>query len=634
MNVDKCKKSIDGASLQMIDKACADCVGTVWDRFEAQQPQCGFGELGVCCRNCLSGPCRVNPFGEPSAGICGASADTIVARNLLRSVAGGAATHVDHAFEAVEMLEMAAEKSIPYDIKDEAKLRAVAGGLGLETEGKDKFELAKELAKALYSDFAPGKETMDFLKATAPAERVETWRKLGILPKDPDLEIRRIMHETTMGCDADPVNLLLNTAKMGLVDCYSGLKLGTDVQDIVFGTPMPVKTEANLGVLSKDKVNIVIHGHIPFLSEKIVEWARRLEDEAKAAGAAGIQLSGLCCTGNEVLMRQGVASAGNYLSQELAIVTGAVDLMVVDVQCIMPSLAQVAACYHTKLVTTHDIGKIPGAEHVDFRAEHADEDAARIVRMGIAAYKNRNAAKVEIPPQKAEMWGGFSVEAIVTALSKLDAENPLKPLVDNIVAGNVFGAAGIVGCNNPRFPQDSVIVPLAKELLKNNVLIVVTGCVAHALGKAGLMCPEGAEKYAGPGLLAVLRAVGEAAGLGGPLPPVLHMGSCVDNSRIGDLLGALAGYLGVSVSQLPVAASAPELNHEKALSIGTWAVDLGLFTHIGMAPFVLGSPVVTKVLTEDIEGLVGGKFYVEPDPVKAAEAMVAHIRKKREALGI
>lgn len=377
------------------------------------------------------------------------------------------------------MLEMAAEKSIPYDIKDEAKLRAVAGSLGLETEGKDKFELAKELAKALCSDFAPGKETMDFLKATAPAERVETWRKLGILPKDPDLEIRRIMHETTMGCDADPVNLLLNTAKMGLVDCYSGLKLGTDVQDIVFGTPMPVKTEANLGVLSKDKVNIVIHGHIPFLSEKIVEWARRLEDEAKAAGAAGI-----------------------------------------------------------------------------------------------------------------------------------------------------------VGCNNPRFPQDSVIVPLAKELLKNNVLIVVTGCVAHALGKAGLMSPEGAEKYAGPGLLAVLRAVGEAAGLGGPLPPVLHMGSCVDNSRIGDLLGALAGYLGVSVSQLPVAASAPELNHEKALSIGTWAVDLGLFTHIGMAPFVLGSPVVTKVLTEDIEGLVGGKFYVEPDPIKAAEAMVAHIRKKREALGI
>lgn len=632
--MDNSKKSIDAASLKMIDKAARDKVEIVWDRYEAQQPQCGFGELGLCCRNCLSGPCRVNPFGEPSTGICGASADTIAARNLLRSVAGGASTHVDHAFEAVEMLEMAAEKSIPYDIKDEKKLRAVAGNLGIDVEGKDKYQLSAELAKTLYSDFAPGKETMDFLSKNVPAERLETWRKIGILPRNPDLEIRHIMHQTTMGVDADPVNLLLATAKMGLVDCYSGLKLGADVQDIVFGTPTPVKSEANLGVLKKNKVNIVVHGHIPFLSEKIVEWARKLEDEAKAAGSDGIQLSGLCCTGSETLMRQGVAVAGNYLSQELAIVTGAVDLMVVDVQCIMPSLVQVADCYHTKLVTTHEIGKIPGAEHVEFRAEHADEDAAKIVRMGIEAYKHRIAGKVEIPSEKAEIWGGFSTEAIVDALAKLDAANPLKPLVDNIVAGNVYGAVGMVGCNNPRFPQDGVMVPLAKELLKNNVLIVVTGCVAHALGKAGLMCPEGAEKYAGPGLLAVLKAVGEANGLGGPLPPVLHMGSCVDNARIGDLLVALAGYLNVPVPALPVAASAPELNHEKALSIGTWAVDLGLMTHIGMAPNILGSPVCAKVLTSDIEGLVGGRFYVERDPLKAAEGILAHIKAKREALGI
>lgn len=631
--MDKMKKSIDAASLRMIDKAKADGVATVWDRFAEQQPQCGFGELGLCCKNCLSGPCRINPFGEPSTGICGAGADTIVARNLLRSVAGGAATHVDHAFEAVEMLELAADKLAPYDIKDEAKLRAVAEKLGVEAGG-DKYALAKKVAAAMFSDFGPGKETMDYLSRMAPPERVEKWRSLGILPRSPDQEVRRALHETTMGCDADPVNLLLNTAKMGLVDCYSGLKLGTDVQDIVFGTPSPLKTEANLGVLSKDKVNIVVHGHVPFLSEKIVEWARKLEGEAIAAGAAGIQLSGVCCTGNEVLMRQGVASAGNYLSQELAIITGAVDLMVVDVQCIMPSLAQVAACYHTKLVTTHAIGKIPGAEHMPFRPESADEDAAAIVRMGIAAYANRNGARVSIPPEKAEMWGGFSVEAIVGALAKLDAENPLKPLVDNIVAGNVLGAVGIVGCNNPRFPQDGLIVPLAMELIKNNVLVVVTGCAAHALGKVGVMSPEGAEKYAGPGLLAVLRAVGEAAGLGAPLPPVLHMGSCVDNSRIGDLLGALAAYLGVSVTALPAAASAPELNHEKALSIGTWAVDMGLLTHIGMPPAVLGGPLVTKVLTDDIEGLVGGKFYVEPDPLKAAETLIEHIKAKRKGLGI
>jgi len=628
------EKSYDSASLEMIDKAKADRTEVVWDRYEAQQPQCGFGELGVCCRNCLQGPCRINPFGEPQKGICGASADTIVARNLVRTAAGGAATHVDHAFETIEMLKKTAEGTVPYEVKDEEKLHAVATALGIETEGKDKNALAVEVADVAYADFAPGKETMRWLEASVPEERVDTWRKLGILPHDPDQEIRRVMHQTTMGVDADPVNLLLAVAKMGLVDGYSGLKLGTDIQDIVFGTPSPVKTEANLGVLKKDKVNIVVHGHIPFLSEKIVEWARKLEPEAIAAGATGIQLAGLCCTGNEVLMRQGVPSAGNYLSQELAIVTGAVDLMVVDVQCIMPSLAQVARCYHTRLVTTHEIGKIPGAEHVPFAAETADEDAARIVRMGIENYRNRDLNKVQIPEHKAEMWGGFSTEAIVGALAKVDPDQPLKPLVDNIASGNVRGAVGIVGCNNARFTQDKVIVELTKELLANDVLVVVTGCVAHALGKAGIMSPEGARKYAGAGLLSVLTAVGEAAGLGGPLPPVLHMGSCVDNSRIGDLLGALAAYLGVAIKDLPAAASAPELTHEKAVSIGTWAVDLGLMTHVGMAPFCLGGPLVTKVLTEDLEGLVGGRFYVEPDPHKAAAGILQHIDEKRAALNI
>ncbi|MEG1822729.1 MAG: anaerobic carbon-monoxide dehydrogenase catalytic subunit [Clostridiales bacterium] len=628
------EKSIDAASLKMIDKAFSDNVEICWDRYEAQQPQCGFGELGVCCKNCLQGPCRINPFGEPKRGICGADADTIVARNLLRSVTGGAATHVDHAFEAVEILELAAEGKVPYEIKDEAKLKAVASKLGIDVENKEKNDLAKELTEVLFRDFAPGQETMAFLKANAPAERVETWRKLGILPKSPDQEIRRSIHETTMGVDADATNLLLNTAKMGIVDGYSGLKLGTDVQDIVFGTPTPVKTEANLGVLEADKVNIVVHGHVPFLSEKIVEWGRKLEDEAKAAGATGIKLSGVCCTGNEVLMRQGVAAAGNFLSQELAIVTGAVDLMVVDVQCIMPSLPQVAACYHTKIVTTHAIGKIPGAQHVPFAPETADEDAAKIVRMAIESYKNRNGAKVNIPSDKCEMWGGFSVEAIVAALANLNGENPLKPLMDNIVLGNVLGAVGIVGCNNVKFPQDKIIVGLAKELVKQNVLVVVTGCAAHALGKAGLMNPEGAKKYAGEGLLAVLEAVGNAAGLGGPLPPVLHMGSCVDNARIGDLLVALGDYLGVAIKDLPVAASAPELNHEKALSIGTWAVDMGLLTHLGMAPNVLGSATVTKVLTDDLASLVGGKFFVEEDPIVAANTIVEHIKAKRAALNI
>ena len=628
-------QTIDPAAAEMLEKANRDNVQTVWDRFEQQKPQCGFGDLGVCCRNCLQGPCRINPFGEPKEAICGANADLIVARNLLRTTVGGAASHVDHTYMAVHCLKEAAQGKAPYALKGTEKIKSVAAKLGIDTAGKSDNDVALEIALTALADFGSHTdEPMKWLKATVSPRLLEAWEKLGVLPKNPDREIRTAMHQTSMGVDGSPVNLLLSCLKLGLVDGYAGLQMGTDVQDILFGIPYPVKTEANLGVLSHDKVNIVVHGHMPEVSEKIVEWGRKLENEAIAAGAAGINIAGICCSGNEVLMRQGIPLAGNYLSQELAIITGAVELMVVDVQCFMPSITKVASCYHTKVVTTTPIGQLPDAEHIPFTPETADIRAQEAVRMAIAAYAKRDRAKVQIPAHKSEAWGGFSVETIVDALAKVDAENPLKPLVDNIVAGNVLGAAGIVGCNNVKITQDYQTVELVKDLLAENVLVVATGCTAHALAKYGFLSPAGAKKYAGEKLLAVLTAVGEAAGLGGPLPGVLHMGSCVDNSRIGDLLGALAGYLGVEIKDLPVAASAPELQHEKAVSIGTWAVALGVMTHVGVVPPVLGSPLVTQVLTSDIEGMTGGKFLVETDPHKAAQGILAHIRAKRKALGI
>jgi len=629
------KKTVDRAAAKMLAKAQRDGIETVWDRYQAQQPQCGFGELGVCCRNCMQGPCRINPFGEPKKGVCGATADVIVARNLLRTITGGAASHVDHAYDVLEALELAGAGTINYPIKGEDKLLTLAGALGIDSAGKTINQLALEVAAAAREDFGRSrKEPMRWLTARAPKERVEKWTELGIIPANPDLEIRTAMHQSTMGMDADPVNLLLASAKLGLVDGYAGLYLGTDLQDVIFGVPQPVESEANLGVLQKNKVNLVVHGHVPLLSEKIVEWAQKLEPEAIAAGAEGIQVSGVCCTGNEVLMRQGVPAATNFLGQELAVITGAVDLMVVDVQCIMPSLASVAACYHTKLVTTMPIVKIPGAEHVPFELETADDNARTIVRMAIEAYSRRDHSRVDIPADKEKLIAGFSVEAIVQALSKVNAEDPLKPLVDNIKNGNILGAVGTVGCNNVKVTQDYMHIEMVKELLKNNVLVVATGCSAHALAKAGFLSPEGTERYAGEGLKAVLTAVGEAAGLGGPLPPVLHMGSCVDNSRIGDLLSALAGYLGVAVHQLPVAASAPEPQHEKAVSIGTWAVALGVYTHLGVVPPVLGSQKVTGVLTSGLKDLLQGSFYVETDPIKAAHGLIDHIKAKRQALGI
>lgn len=608
---------------------------TVFDRYASQIPECGFGELGICCRNCMQGPCVIDPFGEKATrGVCGATADTIVARNFVRSVAGGTSAHVDHARHVLEVLGKAAKDQVPYTIRDEAKLKALAGKIGLDMTLPIK-EMALQVVQAAEKNFTDLDGPLHWLKLHAPKKRQEVWEKLGVTPSSAMRDLVEAMHRTTMGVDADPVNLILGAVKLGLVDGYAGLHLATDLQDILFGTPQPVASEANLGVLKEDAVNILVHGHVPLLSEKIVQWARELNEDAKRAGAReGIVVAGVCCTGNEVLMRQGVPMATNYLGQEFAIATGAVDLMTVDVQCIMPAVVDMAQCYHTKVVTTSPIAKIPGAEHLEFVEERADEIAKQIVKMGIENYKNRDKRKVRIPEEKSKMMGGFSAEAIVSALSKLNPKDPLQPLIENIANGNILGIVGIVGCNNVKIPQDSLHVPITKELIANNVLVVGTGCWAYAAAKAGLMTPEATEKYAGKTLAAVLTAVGNAVGLGGPLPPCLHMGSCVDNSRIHQVLTAVADKLGVDIPDLPVAASAPEAMTEKALAIGTWALSLGLLVHIGVTPPILGSKTVTEILTVKAEELLGGKVVVEPDPKKAVQLMIDHIRTKRTKLGI
>jgi carbon-monoxide dehydrogenase catalytic subunit len=324
--------------------------------------------------------------------------------------------------------------------------------------------------------------------------------------------------------------------------------------------------------------------------------------------------------------------AGNELNQELAIVTGVLDLMVVDVQCIFPAVATVAECYHTKVVTTAPIAKISGAEHIEFIEEKADEIAQTIVRKAIENFKERDKAKIRIPKHKSKLLAGFSVEAILDVLGKIDPEDPLKPLIDNIANGNIKGAVAIVGCNNPRVKHDYMHTEIAKELVKNDVLVLATGCAAIAHAKEGLMDPEG-YKLAGEKLQGVLKALGGVVGMEA-LPPVWHLGSCVDNSRIGVILKALSEKLGVAIKDLPVAASAPEYNTEKALAIGTWAVALGVLVHVNPVPRITGSELVTEILTRDAEDLLGGKFFVSSDPKETAEIMIRHIEEKRKALGI
>ncbi len=616
--------SITPGVAKLLEKAEEEGVETAWHRYLLQQPQCGFGMLGICCRNCNMGPCRIDPFGYgPERGICGANADTIVARNILRMIAAGAAAHSDHCRDVVKVFRMVAEgKTKNYKITDSEKLRWLAKAYGLEVEGKDDLEIARELVPILEAEF--GKQDdgpLRTLAALAPKKRIKVWGKAGVLPRAIDREICECMHRTHMGVDADYVSLLLHGVRTSLADGWSGSMLATLLSDILFGTPKPVKSVMNLGVLKEDAVNIIVHGHNPVLSMKVVEAAmsEEMQELAKQYGANGVNVAGMCCTGNEVLMRLGIPIAGNMLMQELAIVTGAVEAIVVDYQCIMPAIVDVAGCYHTKVITTEPKMRIPGALHIEFEPEHAEEIAKKIVKVAIENYPNRSKARVYIPKHKMEIMAGFSVEAILEALG-----GTLEPLVNALKDGTIKGIAGVVGCVNPKVKHNYSHVTLTKELIKNDVLVVGTGCWAIAAGMHGLLSPE-AAKLAGPGLRKVCEALG--------IPPCLHMGSCVDCSRMLLAIAALADAVGVDMSELPVVGSAPEWMSEKAVSIGTYFVASGVFTHLGTVPPVLGSERVTKLLTEDVEDVVGGKFYVEPDPVKAAETMLEVIEEKRKKLG-
>lgn len=629
-------RTVCPAASDMLKVAEREGIATAWDRYERQLPQCGFGELGTCCRNCLQGPCRIDPFGEgPTLGVCGATADTIVARNLDRAIAAGTASHSGHAKHlAHALLKWADGRAPDYPVRDEGKLRAVATRLGIATKGKSVTALAKAVAECALAEFSEKESPLAWVATTLTKGRVETALKFSVVPTGIDSTISEIMHRTTYGVDADPVNLLLGGVKCALAD-FAGCHMGTDLADILFGTPKPMVSRANMGALKVNAVNVALHGHNPVLSDVIIQVAPELEAEAKAAGAReGINLVGICCTGNEVLMRHGVPSVTHSVSQELVILTGALDAMVVDYQCLMPSLATVAECYHTKLITTMPIAKIPGATHLDFSEETARESAKTVLRMAIDAFKKRDPRRVNIPPYSYPAIVGFSTETIVGALSLVNKDDPLKPLIDNIVSGNILGVCLFAGCNNVKVAQDSAFLAIAKELARNNVLLLATGCGAGTFARHGLLTPEATNEYAGPGLKAVLTAVGQAAGLGGPLPLILHMGSCVDNSRAADLAVAVANKLGVDLDKLPVVASASEAATEKAIAIGTWAVAAGLPTHVGVVPPVLGGPTVAKVLTQDVKGLFGGWFIVETDPLKAAEKLLEAIRERRKGLGI
>jgi carbon-monoxide dehydrogenase catalytic subunit len=640
---DPVQASMDVASQQMIRRAQELGIDTIFDRAVAMKP-CNIGVQGTCCKNCSMGPCRLPlPKGgiegeDERKGLCGATANTIAARNFARMVAAGAAAHSDHGRNVAEVFYSVAHKETEdYEIKDPNKLLAIAPHFGVdvkvEVDGEEKDrdfdEIAREVARKALAEWGKPEGELHYLKR-APEQLYERWKKLGVLPRNIDREIVEIMHRTHMGVDQDYKNILKQCSRAALADGWGGSMIATDLQDVLFGTPYPLQSEANLGVLKEDHVNIIIHGHEPVLSEMIVAAAqsREMVDYARSKGAKGIQLSGICCTGNEILQRHGVPPAGTFLQQELAIITGAADAMVVDVQCIFQNLANVAKCFHTKLITTHPIARMEqdNVLHIEFDEHHAMEDAKKIVTLAVDNFENRG-AEVMIPHQKATQIAGFGVESIEYHLGGA-FRGSYYTLNDNIINGRIRGIAGVVGCNNARGRHNEAHIEMVKELVKNDVIVLTTGCNGIACAMEGLLTPESARVFCGPGLSEVCETVG--------IPPVLHLGSCVDNSRI--LLAATevvkAGGLGDDIQDLPAAGAAPEWMSEKAISIGHYFVSSGVYTVFGVTLPVTGAPVFQQHLFEELEKSYGGKWDLEVDPIKAAHLMIDHIDEKRKALGI
>ena len=620
-------KVSDNASLEMLIKSREDCIDTCFDRAETLKTQCTFGKSGVCCRICHMGPCRINA--KSPKGICGATADTIVARNFLREVVGGTSAHSDHGRHLVLKLKKVAEgKADGYEIKDERALMYAAKLYGIETADRSVNEIALDLANLFLNEFS---EQEGFLKTLdlAPQKRQNIWDAKGIKPNGIDRMVVEAMHRTTMGVDHDYKNLLMHAFRTALADGWGGARVASITSDILFGTPSPVKSVANLGVIKAETVNILIHGHEPALSEILTVAVAdpEMKEYARAAGAEGITIAGMCCTANEILMRHGVPVAGNVLQQELAIVTGAVEMMVIDVQCCMPSLPDVAKSYHTEIISTADIAKTIGASHVTFDEDAPLKSAKELIKRAVDNFKNRKADKVQIPSDKEPLVAGFSVDAIKYMLGgKYRAT--FRPLNDAIIQNRILGVVGIVGCNNPKQKMDDYATVLTRELIKRNVLVLETGCAAIASAKAGLLKPEVGIESAGSGLREVCEAVG--------IPPVLHMGSCVDNCRILEAATEIVmeGGLGDDLAMVPAVGVAPEWMSEKAVAIGCYFVASGVDVVLGNPFYTSGSENVNSFLHDGVKEEFGASFHLIEDPMEAADRIVEILTEAREKLGI
>jgi len=623
--------------IQRLDKLGVE---TAFDRFEAQQPQCGFGLRGLCCRMCQWGPCRISP--KTPRGICGKDLNSVVLGNILRALVAGLSGHARHAHECIMSIIAAADGKAKIPLRGESRVWELADKFGIETSGKEYPQVAKEVALALIEDLSRMfDQPMKMLEAYAPEERKKVWAGLGVLPRSAAYEVMESLHMTTLGGNTDWTALAAQELRSALAYCYSTLFGSSMATEILYGIPRPVSTMVNYGVLKEDHVNILIHGHSPVMAELVLEKIKspEIQQLAQDAGAKGIVVAGMCCTGDELLARYGVPTVTNILGQELAIGTGAVDAVVADMQCVIPGMKIVADCFGTEIITTCNSNRIPGATHIPFdpeKPETLDEDALLVARKAVEAFAKRDRSKIQIPQETTKAMGGWSFEAI------LETFGGKEKLLELLKQGKIKGIATVVGCNNPKVPYEHNHVTIVKKLIEANILVTTTGCCSHALLNAGLCSPDAAD-WCGEGLQEVCRSHG--------IPPVMAVGGCVDNTRSLRLFIELAAEAGIAIKDMPFMFVGPEPGNEKTVGQGLSFLTHGVSNLVGFpAPVPVpipkpmadnpdemerGSNDIVDFLAGD-EGvlkLLGAKIYTEPYPKLAAQTIKMHIHRKRKALG-
>lgn len=621
-------EQMEADSARLYETAQQVGIDTWQDRVKNQTPHCLFGEKGICCRICSMGPCRITPTAPK--GICGATADTIAGRNYLRMAAGGASAHSDHGRECVWKLYDSSEDGY-YHVTDATKLLNLAKEWDVPTEGRDLYDVAHDVAEIGLNEYGKIKGYQRWTER-ATDERRKVWEENGILPRAVDREVVTAMHMTHMGCTADAEALVKQSLRTGLADGWGGSMAGTEISDILYGTPMPKETQTNLGCLDKDMVNIICHGHDPAVSEMIVAMSesREMQKYARSFGAKGINIVGLCCTANEIAMRHGIKMAGNFLQQENALLTGVVEAIVVDVQCIFPNIGPLSECFHTKFFSTSPIARIPKSEYLELTSENAGQVAETIIKAACENFANRDESKIFVPEAKATSWVGYSCEGIKSRLdtvtnSHLDELDTYKPLIECVRSGVLRGAVAMVGCNNPKVRPEFSHLEIMKKLIENDIIVVATGCAAQVAAKFGLM-DKSAKVLCGEGLRRVCTLA--------DIPPVLHMGSCVDISRMMLLVTGIAKDWGIDTTQLPVVGCAPEWMSEKAVSIANYVVATGIDTYLGIDPLVSGSEQMMELITKGTKEWVGAGYVINTDPDELVKSIIDGIEAKRDALGI